>query len=610
MKSLRTLYLIFGLLFIYSCQQSIINTPPPSWSKSVVWYQIFVERFNNGDTLNDPTPQSMASGKWSFPIPADWKITPWTAEWYTQEDWAVKSGKSLKETLQHRRYGGDLQGVINKLDYLKDLGISAIYLNPLNDAPSLHKYDARNYHHIDVNFGPDPIGDAKLMLQENPLDPSTWVWTAADKLFLKLIDEVHARGMRVILDYSWNHTGVEFWAWQDILKNQEKSVYKDWYEITSYDNPSTPENEFRYKGWLNIESLPEIKKVNIVTQRVNGQPYEGDINAGAKKHIFDVTLRWLKPNGDLTKGVDGYRLDVADQIPLGFWRSYHQYVKSINPEAFLVGEIWWDSWPDKLMNPEPYLQGTIFDAVMFYQVYKPARYFFANTDHRISAEQFKESLQEEWSNMEKEFRFAQMCVNSTHDTPRLLTDFYNKGKYKFAGYPYDNKNYLSGKPDEATFKRLRLYLIQQFTSIGSPSIYNGEEMGMWGADDPDCRKPLMWPEYQFSTERHDFNHSGDGAVDSLIFNNNHFNYYKKLIEIRKANTVLSSGDINFIKAKDELLIYSRSDGNAVIYVAFNMSNMPVDIEIPSKSNLVDLLSGKMYMNGDVTLEPLSGVILK
>ena len=102
-----------------------------------------------------------------------------------------------------------------------------------------------------MNFGPDPVGDNKIIASENPADPSSWKWTSADKLFLKLVDEVHRRNMKIIVDYSWNHTGVMFWAWQDILKNQEKSVYKDWYEIKSFDNPATPENEFSYSGWAN-----------------------------------------------------------------------------------------------------------------------------------------------------------------------------------------------------------------------------------------------------------------------------------------------------------------------------------------------------------------------
>ena len=150
--------------------------------------------------------------------------------------------------LQLRRYGGDLQGVLNKLDYLKELGITAIYFNPLNDAPSLHKYDARNFRHIDVTFGPDPRGDMEIIASEIPDDPTTWKWTAADKMFLQVIEEAHKRNIKVVLDYSWNHTGVEFWAWKDVVKNQEQSKYKDWYIINSFDDPATEENEFNYEG--------------------------------------------------------------------------------------------------------------------------------------------------------------------------------------------------------------------------------------------------------------------------------------------------------------------------------------------------------------------------
>ena len=147
-----------------------------------------------------------------------------------------------------RRFGGDLQGVLDKLDYLHRLGVTAVYFNPLNDAPSLHKYDARNYRHIDRTFGPDPVGDTRIMAAENPADPQTWRWTAADRLFLKVIRELHRRRMKVILDYSWNHIGVTFWAWQDLLKKQSQSRFRNWYAIDSFDDPATPANEFRYKG--------------------------------------------------------------------------------------------------------------------------------------------------------------------------------------------------------------------------------------------------------------------------------------------------------------------------------------------------------------------------
>ena len=515
---------------------------PPAWAKDVIWYQIFTERFFNGDAKNDPVASSIESPAIGMYAPKDWAITPWTQNWYKQEPWAINKDKSFHYMLQYRRYGGDIQGIINKLDYLKDLGINAIFLNPMNDAASLHKYDARNYHHIDIHFGPDPAGDIELMKTENPADPSTWVWTSADKLFLQLVDEIHLHGMKVIMDYSWNHTGTSFWAWQDILKNQSASEYKDWYDIISFDDANTPTNEFKYKGWLNVESLPELKKTNITTTRINGHPYEGDINPGAKAHIFSVTKRWLSPNGNTQKGIDGFRLDVADQIGLAFWRDFRKEVRSINPNAYLVGEIWWETWPDKLMNPAPYTQGDIFDAVMFYQAYKPARYFFAKTNYSISANELADSLQYEWNRLRVDNRYAMMNVSSSHDAPRLLTCFANPNKYKFKSNSSDDASYITGKPNKETYQRVRLYLVHLFTSVGVPQIWNGEEMGMWGADDPDCRKPLWWPEYQFEKENSNNFLSAPEKYGATGFNKNQYAWYKKLIQIRKENKVLVDGN--------------------------------------------------------------------
>ncbi len=159
-----------------------------------------------------------------------------------------------------RRYGGDLQGVLDKIDYLDSLGVNAIYFNPMNDAPSLHKYDARHWRHIDRNFGRIRPKDLETIANENPQDASTWQFTEADKLFLKVIEEFHKRGIKVILDYSWNHTGETFWAWKDLVKNQAESKFKDWYWVGSFDNPKTEENEFEYHGWFGVSSLPEIKE--------------------------------------------------------------------------------------------------------------------------------------------------------------------------------------------------------------------------------------------------------------------------------------------------------------------------------------------------------------
>jgi glycosidase len=500
--------------------------------------------------------------------------------------------------------------VLDKLDYLQKLGVTALFMNPLNDAPSLHKYDARNYHHIDVNFGPDPEGDNKIIAGEDPNDPATWRWTSADKLFLKLVAEAHKRNMRIIMDYSWNHTGVMFWAWQNILKHQEKSVYKDWYAIKSFDNPATPENEFSYTGWAGVSSLPELKKTNITTDRISGYPYEGDINDGAKQHIFAVTKRWLAPDGDTTKGIDGFRLDVDDQIGLGFWRDFRKFVRSVQPDAFLVGEIWWAKWPDKLMDPLPYSHGDIFDAVMFYQVYKPARYFFAKNNFATDAKSFRDSVEFQWNQLPAANRYAMMNVSSSHDAPRLLTDFYNPNKYKFRATPNDDAGYKTGKPDDETYQRLRLYLIHEFTTIGAPNIWNGEEMGMWGADDPHCRKPLWWKEYTFEPENRNNFQPGDKSFDPVSFNNQQFEWYQKLIRIRNENPVLSAGNIAFLTAEGKKLAYKRFDATNEIVVLFNLEQTRQVFDLPGNSRYVDLLTNNKINGSRLKLDPLTSAVLK
>lgn len=583
---------------------------PPAWAKRAIWYQIFVERFRNGDPSNDPRVEDISIPPLKQIPPPGWKITPWSWDWYSQEDWAKATGKPFMDNLQYRRYGGDLQGVLEKLDYLQDLGINAIFLNPINDAPSLHKYDARNYHHVDINFGPDPEGDKKIMALENPADPATWKWTSADKLFLKLVAEAHKRGMKVIMDYSWNHTGTMFWAWQDILKKQQASAYKDWYDIISYDDPNTAENEFRYKGWLGIESLPELKKVNITTPKENGHPYEGDINAGAKKHIYAVTKRWLAPDGDRSRGIDGFRLDVADQIGMVFWRDWRKFVRSVKSDTYLVGEIWWEKWPDNLMDPTPYVKGDVFDAVMFYQAYRPARYFFAKTNFPIDAAQFHDSIDFQWHRLRPVNLFAMMNVSSSHDAPRLLTDFYNPNKYKYHAIPRDDSAYRTGKPDAETYHRLKLYLAWAFTTVGAPQIWNGEEMGMWGGDDPDCRKPLWWKEMKFDPETRTNFQPVPPQYDSVGFNQDLFNWYRFLVHLRRNNPVLTEGIIDFIAYEEHKLAYRRMGGDDEILVFFNLDYKNQDFYFDENVGFTDMFTGKNIDGKGLSLPPFSVAVLK
>lgn len=570
---------------------------PPEWSKNVIWYQIFVERFRNGDPTNDPTAEDIAGSYPGF-VPEGWAITPWTQDWYKEDEYCKNIGDQtdfngnkltyFDQKLQLRRYGGDLQGVLDMMDYIEELGVTAIYFNPLNDAPSLHKYDARNWRHIDKNFGPNPEKDAETMANEIPDNPSTWEFTEADKLFLKIIDEFHKRGIKVILDYSWNHTGQTFWAWQDLVKNQEESKYKDWYWVKEFDNPETAENEFSYTGWLNVKTLPEIKETEYIDHSNGIVPAEGNILSNeAKQHIFAVTKRWLDPNGDgdPSDGVDGYRLDVAAEIPFGFWREYREVVREVNPNAYILGEVWWEVWPDRLLDPKPFLEGDIFDAVMNYRWFRNARHFFNSSPNKMPVSTFVKKLDSINSNLRVENVYSMMNLVASHDVPRVLTSLYNKNKYKFNSTPSADPNYKIDKPDNEIYQTLKLLLVHQYTYIGSPHIWAGDEMGMWGADDPSPRKPLIWQDYNFEDEKtHPL--GMERPVNKVQFDTTLFNFYKKLIKIRKNNSVLSSGKIDFVIVDDEneVLAYSRYDENDETISVFNTSFEEKEIEIPVKFN--------------------------
>ncbi len=630
------------VLFIFnSCVQSSENTndkqlqestpfkDPPAWAKDAIWYEIAVERFYNGDAHNDQTKDDIIN---TYPgvVPEDWQITPWTQDWYKEDDY-FKSLESESDyygnnilaftsKAQLRRYGGDLQGVLDKIDYIDSLGVTAIYFRPLNDAPSLHKYDARHWRHIDRNFGPNPKKDAKTINAEVPDDPSTWQWTEADKQFLNLIDAFHKRGIKVILDYSWNHTGASFWAWQDILEHQEKSKYKDWYWIDHFDDPSSEDNEFKYHGWAGVKELPEIKETQKQDLSKSVQKFEGNIySAAVKQHIFSITRRWLDPNGDgdTSDGVDGYRLDVAAETPLGFWRDFRKYVRNINPDAYLLGEIWWQEWPDKLLDPEPFLQGDIFDAVMNYRWYRASRQFLGASPYDVSSNKFIDSLNFFRSNMRKANSYAMMNLNGSFDTPRVLTSFFNKNKYKYHCKVEEDRNYKINKPDLETYNRLRLLLAHQYTYIGAPHIWAGDEMGMWGADDPSTRKPLIWPEFDFEDEvAHPFGQKR--TADKVEFDSDLFKYYQKLIRIRKENPVLSRGEIKFhnLDDNDKVLAYSRFDDNTEVITIINPSDRPVPVQLNVKysKSYSNLLNGNQINTADKKLNmeilPRTPMILK
>jgi len=557
--------LIFILLF--SMSSLVSEDFQPDWAKGAVWYQIFPERFYNGDPNNDPDVNSL-SGTWPYIEQTEWEVVPWTSDWYSFQPWEINNGLDYRYQFQLRRYGGDIEGIIQKLDYLKELGVDAIYLNPVFESPSSHKYGCQFYHHIDNNFGPDPEGDAKIWDSEDHNDPSTWQWTSADKLFLELIKEVHDRDMKIIIDGVFNHVGIPFWAFQDVIQKGEKSEFKDWFDIISFDDPSTPENEFDYHGWYGIKDLAELKE------------NENGLIHPIKEHIQAVVKRWMDPNqdGDPSDGIDGWRLDVAEMVHKNFWKDFRKWVIDVNPNAYLTGEVWWEDYSNNQMfNAEPWLKGDMFNSVMNYKFGDAAFKFFIDKKNQISASKFDRLLH----SVIKDYGYnnvlhLQNMVDS-HDTERLATAVLNPDRWiDHNGGTWNNWEFNIQKPSVSDRLIQKTIITLQFIYPGAPFIYYGDEAGMWGGDDPDCRKPMVWPEFDYDNETsHHCDRlddcDGTRPTDSVFFDQDLYNHYSQLISIRKSNPALIEGNFETIykNNRKNIIVFRRSLGDNQIIAMFN-----------------------------------------
>jgi cyclomaltodextrinase / maltogenic alpha-amylase / neopullulanase len=567
----KNILLILAGLFILSCgmNHNRGNTPKsnnlmyPSWSKDAIWYQIFPERFSNGDKNNDPTIESL-DGTWPYDKQVDWEVMPWTDDWYKLQSWEVNNNQGFYYNAQLRRYGGDLQGIINKLDYLKDLGINAIYLNPIFESPSSHKYGAKYFHHIDNNFGPDPIQDEKIWAAENPNEPETWQWTSADKLFLKLIQEVHSRDMRIIIDGVFNHVGIPFWALEDVAKNGKSSNYVDWFTVKSWDNPNTPENEFEYEGWFGIKDLAEFKED------------EFGLIPPVKAHIKAITERWMDPDGDgdPEDGIDGWRLDVADMVNINFWKVFRGWVEEINPDAYLTGEVWWEDFMhNKMFNAYPWLKGDAFHAVMNYRFGDAMFKFFINQDKKVTATEFANLINGMINDYGYESILNIQNLIGSHDNERFASACANPDRWiDHSNNMQYNPEFIIRKPNQFERKIQKQIIAFQFMFPGAPYIYYGDEVGMWGADDPDERKPMVWSELTYEDETH-HPFGEKRQVDTIEVEEDMLTFYKWMISLRNNYSVLRNGDFEINIADDNtgIFIFTRMNRNEKIISVFNSS---------------------------------------
>jgi len=575
---MKQFLVLSGILILIS--QPLRLAQVPEWATGVVWYQIFPERFANGDSTNDPEPEKTFIILDS--IRTGWKIRDWTSSWFSQDEWEKNLGGNFRDHLYERRYGGDIQGIINHLDYLNELGIGAIYLNPVFEAASLHKYDGSTYHHIDVNFGPDPEGDRELIQSETPDDPTTWKWTEADKLFLKLVQEVHKRNMKIIIDGVFNHTGVQFWAFQDIIRNGENSNYKDWYRINSFDDPATSFNEFDYEGWWGVKSLPEFNKD------------DSDLHRGPKQYIFHSTEKWLDPNndGDPSDGIDGWRLDVAREVPLGFWKSWAKMVKTINEDAIIIGELW-ELSPDFVSAQGP------FDALMNYNFAFAVNDFMIADKNAISTSEFVERLNEVNNTYSKENLLALQNLIDSHDTDRFSSMIKNPDRKYDRDGNENNTMYNPGKPTGREYEKQKLIAAFQMTYLGAPYIYYGDEIGMWGADDPHDRKPMVWDELNYDDEVIDeFSGFGTGYGSFEVSQNKDLlSWYQKIISIRSKSKALKKGNQKFLYISDstKTFAFERTYEYEKMICVFNLDDEELLFTIPMEENklfFTELISGE------------------
>jgi cyclomaltodextrinase len=411
----------------------------PEWAKDVVWYQIFPERFANGDRQNDPPVTEPWGGK---PEPKNY-------------------------------FGGDLQGIIDHQSHFSKLGVDAIYLNPVFESPTNHKYQTSDYMKIDHNFGDE-------------------------QTFRRLLDDLHMSKIKLIIDGVFNHTSTGFFAFEDVKKNGELSKYRSWYNIKSF--PVGPPDKPNYEGWWGLGELPKLM---------------ADTPA-VRDYLFNATSYWT------TMGLDGWRLDVPNEMSHDFWIQWRKLVKGINPDALIVGEIWTDA--------SDWLKGDQFDAVMNYRFRGACVGFIALGNQ--TASQCDSILHAQLASYPPEVNYVLQNLIGSHDTERFLTLC------------------------DGDVTKMKLAVLLQMTYVGAPMIYYGDEIGMTGGKDPDCRKTMIW--------------------DTTRWNMDLFRWYQKLLAIRHSSEPLRRGSFATAVTDDKRQVYGfyRTQGNDTMLVVLNNGSSP------------------------------------
>ena len=680
----------------------------PNWAKEAVWYNIFPDRFYNGNHYNDPIfnefgPEAFKPNrlheqnfveeyKWekSNNVISHFDRNRWTADFKEQVIWEKLGEREIDYSLKYARmYGGDLQGIKEKIPYMKELGINAVWLNPVFFSYQNHKYGANDFRHISPDFGTiktsgsthsveinrknkygnksyvDVLGNkattsSELKLLEVNLkgenrgkngygeteDPATWVWTESDLIMVDLIKEFHKNGIRVIFDGVFNHSSSEHWTFNMVLADGENSKYKDWYKFTDFGqhvpitDDMSDEQAFEtlianrkrtiYNAWGGFDSLPEFNTFN--------QEY--------KEYIFNITRKWMcGPDGKESEnwmeddGIDGWRLDVPNCLEnQNFWNEWREVVKGSKKDSYITAELWGNASGD--ING-----GNKFDTVMNYEWLKTVIGFFINQSreggvrYKLKAQDFFNELREKRTWYPYQALQASQNLNGSHDTDRLYSRIVNdvigrnleEGKQLEKGYNGIRPDLASNYHPNTTIDWrnspikpkdiLKLISIFQMTYIGAPMLFYGDEVGMWGATDPYCRKPMLWKEFLYDNEKNP-SHINQNEVYEQKVDSDLFEWYKKLIRIRLENKTLVYGKFREMFADNdrEIIVYERVIEDHLIIVVINNSfNSWENVEFETNyqdERFIDLVTeGRTFRTGSngkikLDLKAKEGLILR
>lgn len=511
----------------------------PDWAKGAVMYQIFTDRFCNGDRTNDVLTDEYAYLDSHVQRVGDWNTPP--------------DGKMDVS----RFYGGDLQGVLDKLDYLKELGIEVIYFNPLFVSPSNHKYDAQDYDYIDPHLGRiEEDGGALLPKDEMDNTHATKYiirvtekknLEASNELFVRLVEEAHARGIRVILDGVFNHCG-SFHKWMDA-----QCIYegRHRYAKGAYVSEDSPYREFfqfeedsrwpyngHYDGWWGHKTLPKLN-------------YEASLKL--EEEILRIGRKWVSP----PYNADGWRLDVAADLGHSpefnhqFWKKFRAEVKRANPDALILAEHYGD--------PDAWLQGDEWDTVMNYDAFmEPVSWFLTGM------EKHSDSSDDELYGNAESFRYAMAQHMAAYPMPSLLTSMNELDNHDHSRFLTRTNRVVGRVQDlgpEAAEKDvdkavLREAVVMQMTWPGAPTVYYGDEAGLCGFTDPDDRRPFPW-----------------GREDRELQA-----FYRAAIAMHKEYPVLRTGSTIILYQDRHVLGYARFDDREQILVFVNNRKEAYELE--------------------------------